>query len=244
MNPLLRSKSLLSIVLALIIFFASVLFGAGVGVLAAPNQQQPTLQNTFGAIYRDYPNQSNAPKVTGVHGLLTAPSQPVASGKNAQNLIGVTWWDTIPYFVEAGARKACTAGGCTNRPYIASIPFGGATVTVHEDPNTNLGAGLLYEFRVFKDTTSGQTWTAHFCSGAGCFVLGDPNVGAIQDMYYASAGAEAFGGQFGPVHTQGNQWRKKADEWRNYCWEQALQTAPATISACNSSAHSWDVPQY
>lgn len=233
------SKIFLLLFNTMLVFLISVLLGTGIGVLAAPNSVAINLRNTFGAIHRV--STTGNGRVTGTHAFLTAPSQHVGPGLNAQNLTGATKWSVL-LFSEVGGIKLCDVSGtCQIHPYMTSAPMNvGQTVTTLG--SATLASGGWYEYRLFRDT--GTFWTSHFCDGNGCIVLARHNLNTTESMPYATSGAEAYQNSFGPASTAENQWRKNNSTWHDYCWSIILQTVPGSITTCNPSNYSWEIPNF
>lgn len=138
--------------------------------------------------------------------------------------------------------KKCTVFGCQHYPYMASWGGSGHTETLTERTDIVLSPGGWYEYRVFQDHDT--IWQGHWCGGAGCVVLANQDVFLNLAMFYADSGAEGYLNSFGPASTSINQWRNKMSTWQDYCWNVILQNVSGSVTTCNSTDHSWTVPNF
>ncbi len=211
---------------SVLVFLILLVIGPVAQVFAKPS----SLSNTFGG---KKVRKNGMSKVHGVDAYATTPDSFTVIGQATAAPVGITDWVSDPFF-EAGAEKTCNIT-CSYYAYTSwDDVFGNGDQINRTD--LVLGPNLTYRYKVFD--LSANVFESQFCSGNGCFVLHDVNLGLVA-VDYAAAGAEGRNGaNYGPVDDSYFQWKNQPGNWAYACYNQVLGNPG--ISACGST-YNWTI---
>jgi hypothetical protein len=204
---------------------------------ALPTFAVQSLKNSFGA-KKLFNASTNTPKITGVDAYMTTPDTaiPIFGGKSVA-VVAVTNYSALP-FAESGAYKLC-APFCEYHPYSTWESLAGGVGANHLT-DINLAPNGWYQYK-----TTGQgnnVFKTEYCTGNGCFVIANPNIGT-NTLKYAVSGGESVGiddaPNFGPVSTAAFKYRNKPGNWFSACYTEILHNVNATVTQC--AGNGWTI---
>lgn len=194
--------------------------------------------NAQGGMAHVWGYEASAAGYSGQDAYLTTPNPNIGSetwtgGPNGVTNFGDTW-------MESGPTKACELD-CGLHPYGSwhnKLGNWGENV----DQSLWLGAGLQYHYYVVNGIDGKPNkFRAFFCSGTGCFSMVTGNLRTSKLPYVASGGESIYPGvHWGSITTRYNMFKDSSNgNWYAWCYQYVQNNVSGTLSACNSSDHSW-----
>jgi hypothetical protein len=152
--------------------------------------------------------------------------------------------DLTRLFMESGAQKNCSVSDCQLHPYTSWQDVNGVG-DQFIDQSVFLGIDQWYQYAVYNININ--TYRGQWCSGVGCFVLMERNLGINVGMTHVVSGGEtAFAGhRIGSLVTSDNHFLLYGSTtWQPWCWTHVTNNLAAfggSISGCNPAAYEWSV---
>jgi hypothetical protein len=220
---LLRKRFLGGMSLALVV----VLIGAF--IISIPVEANPICCQVWGYSSGSY---------SGSEAYLITKYISIFSGQSG-SMTSVT--DLASKFIEAGYGNI--QGNSYAHPYASwqDVNGYGSQVTL---TNSNLLDGGLYHFRT--QYRSGNLWDAYYYPGTSTVLITEQNLGTNLSFPKVMSGGESTSGiiplvfdKIGPYTTKYNAYYN--GNWLSWCYSNTRTSPSGTITACNSTDHSWTV---
>lgn len=175
---------------------------------------------------------------SGQDAYLTTPNPNLGTGTWTAGPSGVS--NKTDTFMESGPTKACDLD-CELHPYGAwhnKLGNWGENV----DQSLVLLAGYEYEYYVVNGIDGKPNkWRAYFCTFVTCYTMVTGNLRTNQLPYISSGGESSPSNvHWGSITTRYNTYKDGGNgNWYSWCYQYIQNNVNGTLSACNSSNHSW-----
>ncbi len=169
----------------------------------------------------------------GVDTYQTTPNPSIFSPDWTAGPNGVT--NILHTFIESGPTKSCDID-CGLHPYGSwGSPAGGFTFV---DTTVWLGPGLKYRYK--SNYIGNNEWQSVFCSGNGCRGMITANL-YTWNLRYVASGGESSGPRWGSITTSNARYKPyNTTTWYSWCYTSTMiNVEGGTVSACNTTYHSW-----
>jgi len=175
---------------------------------------------------------------SGQDAYLTTPNPNIGTQTWTAGPNGVT--NNIDTFMESGPIKDCR-DDCGLHPYGSwRNKLGNKGFWV--DTARWLGAGQQYHYYVVNGIDGKPNkFRAFYCNATTCYAMVTGNLRMSSLPYVASGGESIYPGvHWGSITTRYNTYKDGGNgNWYAWCYQYVQNNVNGTISACNSSDHSW-----